>query len=145
MSPTASLHEDLSRDEQPVARGSDRAFGFVFAVVFAIVVAIGWWQSRHIRSWAVALSAAFLLVALVRPSLLAPLNAVWARFGMLLHRVTSPIVLGLMYGVAIVPVGLLMRLRGHDPLRRRFDPSLASYWIERSPPGPPPASMTNQF
>jgi Saxitoxin biosynthesis operon protein SxtJ len=145
MTPTASLHEDLSRDEQDVARGTDRAFGIVFAVVLALVAAFVWWRSRQLPSWAVALSAIFLFVALVRPSLLAPLNALWHRFGLLLHRITSPIVLGLMYGVAIVPVGLIMRLRGHDPLHRRFDPSRTSYWIERNPPGPPPASMTNQF
>lgn len=144
MSADAALHEDLTR-EDIVTPGSDRSFGLVFAGVFAVIVIAGLWRGHHLRVWALALSAAFLLAALVAPAVLAPLNAAWARFGLLLHRVTSPIIVGLTYALAIVPVGLLMRWSGKDPLRRRFDSSLRSYWIDRTPPGPPPGSMTRQY
>jgi hypothetical protein len=57
----------------------------------------------------------------------------------------SPIALGALFYLAFVPIGLLMRLAGKDPLRLRRDAGSASYWIPRRPPGPPPDSMTNQF
>jgi len=97
------------------------------------------------RSWASAVAAGFALVALLAPRLLRPLNQAWFRFGMLLHRVVSPLVMGLLFFVTVTPIGLLMRLTGKDPLRLRFDPAADSYWIDREPPGPPPDSMRNQF
>lgn len=144
MTPSGSLHEDLTREET-VEHGSDRSFGLVFATVFAVVAAIGWWRTRHLAPWAVMVTLAFLVLALAVPATLRPLNRLWARFGLVLHRVTSPIILGLMYAIAIVPVGVIMRWRGHDPMRRRFDPTLPSYWIVRTPPGPSPDSMTRQY
>jgi hypothetical protein len=144
MTATTSLHENLTRDE-PVARGSDRSFGFVFAGVFAVLAAAGWWRTHHLRTWAITLCVSFAVLALVAPVVLRPLNRVWARVGMLLHHITSPIILGLMYAVAIVPVGLIMRWKGIDPMQRRFDPALPSYWIVRTPPGPSPDSLTRQY
>lgn len=144
MPQTSALHEDLTRDD-PVKRGSDRSFGLVFAAFFAVVALAGLWRQHHLRLWAVALSLVFLVLALVAPVVLAPLNVVWSRIGMLLHKITSPIILGLMYAFAIVPVGLVMRWKGHDPMHRRFDPALKSYWIARTPPGPSPDSVTRQY
>lgn len=140
----SAVHEDYTRDE-PVKLGSNRAFGLVFAGFFGLLGIAGLWRSHHLRIWALALSVLFLVAALVVPNVLAPLNRVWARIGAALHLVTSPVILGLMYAVAIVPVGLLMRWRGYDPMQRRFDPSLSSYWIARRPPGPSPESVTRQF
>ncbi len=79
------------------------------------------------------------------PSLLAPLNRVWTKFGLLLHKVVSPIVLGVMFYLVITPTGLLMRLFGKDPLRLKFDGTAKSYWIPREPPGPKPDSIKDQF
>jgi hypothetical protein len=38
-----------------------------------------------------------------------------------------------------------MRLFGKDPLRLKRDPAAATYWIERTPPGPKPESLGDQF
>ena len=140
----ASFHEDFKRDEH-VEGGSDRSFGLVFTVVFAI---IGLWPliwGADVRWWAMGVAAVFAVVTGVRPVLLAPLNKLWTRFGLLLSKVVSPIVLGLLYFVAVVPTGLIMRMRGHDLLRLKLDPDEESYWIKRDPPGPPPGSLSNQF
>ena len=142
--PPIALHENLTRD-QSVKMGSERSFGLVFTLVFLV---IGCWplmDAAPPRWWALAVAGLFLLLALVRPSLLAPLNKAWLRFGLLLHRIVSPLVLGLMFGLVFVPIGLLMRAFGKDPLRLRFDPDARSYWVEREPPGPAAESMINQF
>jgi hypothetical protein len=62
-----------------------------------------------------------------------------------LGKLTSPIVLGLLFYGFITPLAFAMRLAGKDPLRLKFDRAADSYWIRRDPPGPEPESMTNQF
>lgn len=137
-------HEDLNR-EQAVESSSDRAFGLVFAAVFLVVAAWPLLGREPPRWWALVLSAAFALVAVVRPVVLAGLNRLWTRLGILLGRVVSPIALGILFYGVLTPLGALLRLTGKDPLRLKRDPEASSYWIPRQPPGPPPDSMTNQF
>jgi Saxitoxin biosynthesis operon protein SxtJ len=59
--------------------------------------------------------------------------------------VVNPIVLGLIFLTTIVPIGLIMRACGHDPLRLKRDPQASTYWVKREPPGPAPETMINQF
>jgi len=124
---------------------SDRAFGLVFAAFFAIVALLPLWRGGEVRAWSVAVSAAFALLALALPRVLAPLNRIWTAFGDLLHRIVSPVVLAILYYGVVTPTGFLMRLAGKDPLRLRFDKAARSYWIERKPPGPAPESLKDQF
>lgn len=137
-------HEDLSREEH-IEGSSDRSFGFVFAAVFALIAL---WPLLHqggVRVWALVVAAAFALIAVVRPALLATPNRLWMKLGLLLGKIVSPIALGILFYAVLTPLGVLMRLTGKDPLRLKRDASAASYWIPREPPGPPPGSMTNQF
>ena len=138
------MHEDLNR-EHAVKSASERSLGFVFAGFFLIVAMLPLFTGRALRAWSLAAAAAFLGVALLRPALLAPLNRVWQKLGRLLHKVVSPVVLGVMFYLVVAPTGLLMRLLGKDPLRLRLDRASESYWIERTPPGPAPDGMRNQF
>jgi len=137
-------HEDLSREDE-VEGSSDRSFGLVFAAVFLIIGMLPLLHSGHVRWWSVGVSAAFALVALVVPKVLAVPNRLWMKLGLLMAKVVSPIALGILFYLVFMPVGLVMRLSGKDPLRLKFDPAAKSYWIDREPPGPPPNSMTNQF
>ena len=137
-------HESSEREQQ-VKGSSDRSFGIVFTVVFAI---IGLWPLIHDaapRLWSLIAAAAILAIALICPGLLAPFNRLWLKFGLLLHKITNPIIMGFVFFLAVVPTGLIMKMLGKDPLRRKLDKEAASYWIPREPPGPPPESMKNQF
>ena len=141
---TQGFHEEFDRSEE-VKGSSNRVFGIVFAVVFAL---IGFWpllEGAAPRWWSLFVSGVFLLFAAVFPQYLTPLNRLWTRFGLLLHRIVSPIVLGLIFVVTVTPVALFMRLCGKDPLSRRFEPDAESYWIEREDVGPPPETMRRQF
>lgn len=125
--------------------GTERNFGFVMAGFFALLSGFAWWNDGdRLIIWLV-ISAAFLIVALAAPSLLAPLNRLWFRFGMLLNAIVSPVIMGLLFFVTITPIGWLMRLLGARPLKLKFDRAAQSYWIHRDPPGPPPDSLKNQF
>lgn len=139
-----SAIEDLKREED-VEIGSDRSFGIVFFVVFAI---IGLWPLLNhgpVRVWALVIAAIFLVIALTVPKILAPLNRVWMKFGLLLAAIISPIFLGILFYLVFMPLGLVMRLAGNDALKLKLDRNARSYWVDRDPPGPPPGSINNQF
>ena len=137
-------HEDLSRD-QKIEGSSDRVFGLVFAGLFLVIGCWPLFNALGPRWWALAVAAAFAVIALLRPALLGGLNRLWTRLGLLLGKVVSPIALGVLFYGVLTPIGALMRLTGKDPLRLKRDHHAVSYWIPREPPGPPPDSMTNQF
>jgi hypothetical protein len=139
-----NTHEDFSRKED-IKGPSDRSFGWVFVVVFAIAGTLPALHGRPLRAWALALSVVIMLVSISRPSIFHPANIAWMRFGLLLSRIVNPVVTALLFYVVFTPVGYLMRRLGRDPVGARFDPGAASYWIERRPPGPKPESMSQQF
>lgn len=144
MAKALQTHENYSRDEH-LPGGSDRSFGLVFAAVFAIVAAWSWWRAGTWWPYAIGLALVFGGVALAAPALLAPLNRLWMRFGLLMSKVMNPLILGIMFFGVMLPIGLLLRWRGKDLLRLKLDPSAPSYWIERQPPGPSPETMRNQY
>ena len=140
----AQTHEDFSREEQ-VKASSNRAFGWVFVAVFLIIALWPLVFGGTLRWWSLIVSALVALVTVAAPSLLTVPNRLWLRFGLLLHRIVSPVVLGIMFYLVVMPMGLLMRAFGKDFLRLRRNDSAESYWIKRDPPGPEPGSMSNQF
>lgn len=117
----------------------------MFAGVFVVIALLPLLGGRPIRLWSLLIAGVFTAVAVLRPGLLAPANRLWLAFGLLLHRVTSPLVLGLLFFLVFTPMGLLMRVIRKDPLHLRWDGSVPSYWIHRNPPGPEPDTMRNQF
>ena len=97
--------ENLERNEA-VQVSSERSFGIVFTVVFALIALFPLLHGAPPRLWSLAAAAAFLAAALLRPALLGPLNRLWFRFGMLLHRIVSPVAMGIIFFGAIMPMGL---------------------------------------
>jgi predicted membrane metal-binding protein len=137
-------HETLSR-KSDVQIGSERSFGLVFAAVFAV---IGLWPLLSFdapRLWAIAVSLAFAVVAVIVPGWLKPLNHLWFKFGMLLHKVVTPVILAVVFFLTVTPIGWIMRLLGKDLLTLRFDAAADTYWKTRTPPGPAQGSLQDQF
>ena len=141
---TQSSHEVFVRDEK-IVTGSDRSFGLVMALALAAVTALNAWHSGKLWPWTGGLAALFVAAALLRPAVLHPLNLVWLRFGLLLHKVVNPVVMALLFYGTVLPTGLIMRLMGKDLLRLKRQPDADSYWIVRQPPGPSPETMRDQF
>jgi hypothetical protein len=141
---TQSSHEVFVRDEK-VAPGSDRSFGLVMALALGAVTALNAWHSGKLWPWTGGVAALLLAAALLRPAVLHPLNLVWLRFGLLLHKVVNPVVMALLFYGTVLPTGLIMRLMGKDLLRLKRQPDADSYWIVRRPPGPSPETMRDQF
>lgn len=141
---TDTTHEYFGGAEK-VQGSSDRAFGVVFTVLFALMGLAPVISARPPRIWSLAIAGALLAVALVRPRLLAPFNRLWFMVGLLLHRIISPLILGLLFYCFFTPMASILRLLKKDLLRLRWEAGATSYWIERRPPGPAPETMRNQF
>jgi hypothetical protein len=134
----------MSTSDQPPLPSNAR-FGWLFATILAAVATYQFWTGRHLVAWIVAAVAiAFIAIALTRPTALQPLNRLWFAFGLLLGRIVSPLVLGILFFLIITPVALGGKLFGRDALRlkRRIT---ASHWIPRDPPGPALDSFKHQF
>jgi len=144
MARSANLHEDLAREDDIVG-SSDRAFGLTLAAVFAVIGVVRLVLGHSYAGWWLGAAAVMLAFALAWPAALAPLNRLWLRFGLVLYKVVNPLVMGLVFFTTVIPIGLLMRALGKDPLRLRREPAAGSYWIAREPPGPEPDTMKNQF
>jgi len=140
----AGTHESLSRKEE-IKGPSDRSFGLTFAVIFALFAGISLWRGGTWWPYLGVAAAAFSGLALVRAEMLAPLNRLWLKFGLLLHKVMTPLVMGLMFYGVFTPMGLILKAMGKDLLRLKSGENASTYWIEREPPGPEPDTMPNQF
>jgi hypothetical protein len=138
-----ATHERFERDE--VRASSERSFGCVFAAVFAIIACWPLMSGGGLRLWALAVAAILLAIAVLRPALLRPLNRLWFRIGLLLHHVVTPIVMGVIFVLGVLPTALVMRLRRKDPLRIAPRRRGESNWVVRTPPGPAPDSMKHLF
>jgi hypothetical protein len=142
-----STHEDFRRTEE-VKGGSDRGFGLTVGGILLLIAAVRTWLHDGYGTIELALGAVGLclvVLAVLRAQSLAGLNRAWTKLGLLLFKVVNPVVLGLIYLTTIVPIGLIMRAFGHDPLRLKPDPQASTYWVRREPPGPAPETMINQF
>lgn len=136
-------HEPLAASQ--VQPGSPRNFGLVMAAALACLATLNFWHEGQLWPWLGLAALAFLALAFVYPHSLESLNRLWFRFGLLLHAVVNPLVMALLFYGAVLPTGLVMRFLGHDMIRLKRDPNADSYWIVRTPPGPRPESLKDQF
>lgn len=137
--PLKSAHESYERDEK-IEGSSNRAFGFTFAVAGFLFGAISLWKGGNLWPYLLGGGAAFGLLGAIVPQVLAPLNYLWTKLGLLLHKIMNPLIMGLLFAVVITPAGLLLRL-----FSKSEDKDRESCWIMRDPPGPGPGTMPNQF
>lgn len=119
-------------------RLSDRAFGFTFAGLFLLIFLIGAFVIGRRSSWPLALSAFFGLSALLVPGTLMPLNRIWMQIAERINRVLNAVLLATAYALVIVPLGVIMRLRGRDALRLHSLSGETTYWA------PPARPITRQ-
>ena len=109
---------------------SNRSFGILFSILFAIIAFWPIINGNPLRLWLIPVSVIFLVLGLLNSKLLNPLNVVWVKFGELLGRIIAPIVMAIIYFIIVTPIGLFMRLIGKDLLNIKFS-KINTYWIKR--------------
>ena len=120
---------------------SNRSFGIVFFVVFFLIALYPLIHNEEIRIWSLIISLIFLILGLINSRILNPLNKLWFKFGILLGKIVSPIIMGIIFFLVVTPIGFIMRILGKDVLNLKFNEN-KSYWIEKTGPK---SKMKNQF
>ena len=124
---------------------SNKKFGLFFSAIFVLIAAYAHFKFRiEFAVFALMTSALFAIAVFLTPEILTPLNRLWFSIGLLLGKIVSPIVLGLIFFVLITPVAFVTRLFGRDELKIKKR-TVESYWVDRSPPGPTSESFKNQY
>ena len=140
-----AMHERFDRHDE-VQSASNRAFGAVFTFAFAAIALYVAWRGSPLWLYCAGVAALFGAVTLLIPVLLAPLNRLWMKVGILLSKAVTPVVMAILFYGTAMPTGWLMRVLGKDPLRLKWQRDAKSYWIPWSPPGPDRiASLRKQF
>ena len=120
---------------------SNRSFGIVFFIVFLLIALYPLLKSNDLRIWSLVISFVFLVLGLINSKILTPLNRLWFKFGLLLGRFISPLVMGIIFFVVVTPIGITMRLLKKDLLNLKYNKK-ETYWIDKSGPK---SKMKNQF
>ena len=128
-------------NNQNIKLPSNRSFGLLFFIVFLVISIWPLSYDGEIRIISLIISIIFLILGLINSNILKPLNFIWMKFGMLLGRIISPVILGIIFFFVVTPTGLIMRLLGKDLLNFKYN-NHKSYWIEKDGPK---SKMKNQF
>ncbi|MCX5578655.1 SxtJ family membrane protein [Kaistia terrae] len=126
---------------------TNRSFGYTVGSILIGLMLLRWVLSGYftpISAGLTAVGAVLVLLALVAPKALTVPNRLWMKLGLLLFMIVNPVVMFLIYTTTFVPMGFVMRWRGHDPLAASFDRKTSTYWIDCAPSADPSA-MRNQF
>ena len=113
-----------------------RKFGLTMAACFAVISFIFFWRQKAPGPYLASLAMLFLLAALVAPSVLGPIERMWMKLARVLSVASTFILITLAFYIVVTPTGLLIRLFGKDPMKRRFDRVAESYWIPVEIDGP---------
>ena len=91
--------------------------------------------------WSLFLSFVFLVLGLMNSKILSPLNLLWFKFGILLGKIVSPVVMGIIFFLVVTPISIILKIFGKDVLNLKFNNN-KTYWIEKNGPK---SNMKKQF
>tara|TARA_A100001037_G_scaffold265964_1_gene257799 strand:- start:302 stop:691 length:390 start_codon:yes stop_codon:yes gene_type:complete len=128
-------------NQNDIKIGSNKSFGIVFFIVFLLISLYPLTNHENIRIWSLIISLIFLILGLLNSKILNPFNKLWFKFGMILGRIISPIIMSIIFFLVVTPIGLIMKLLKKDLLNLKFNKT-NTYWIEKSGPK---SKMKNQF
>jgi hypothetical protein len=134
-------------DGSAVVGPSDRKFGITLGFVLLALAALRWHGGSGllVLGALVGVGVTLLLLGIGAPSMLTWPNRAWFKLGLAMAAIITPVAMLVIFVLVFVPLAFVMRLRGRDLLVLRRKPASASYWVERDPPGPQPATMIHQF
>ena len=96
---------------------------FGFLIAFVLPILIGWilpyFTGHGFRLWTIWVGITFLILNLINPFLLLYPYKFWMWIGHALGWINSKLILGLLFSIMIIPLALIMKIFGYDPLKLR--------------------------
>ena len=120
---------------------TNKNFGLTFFLVFLIVSIWPLLYNEQIRIWSLIVGIIFLCLGLLNSKILTPLNVIWFKFGIILGKIVSPIVMSIIFFFIVTPISIIMKIFGKDLLSLKYNKQ-KSYWIKKDGPK---SKMKNQF
>ena len=121
--------------------GSNRSFGIVFFIVFLIIAIYPLLNDNSIRLWSLIIGIIFLILGIINSKVLTPFNILWMKFGLLLGKIVSPIVMGFVFFGVVTPISIIMKLLKKDLLNLKRNKK-ETYWLKKEEIK---SNMKNQF
>ena len=127
--------------EKKIKVSSNKSFGIVFSIFFLLISVYPLLNNDPIYYWSLFVSFIFLVLGLMNSKILSPLNLLWFKFGILLGKIVSPIVMGIIFFLVVTPISIILKIFGKDVLNLKFNNN-KTYWIEKNGPK---SNMKKQF
>ena len=127
--------------EKEIKISSNKSFGIVFSIFFLLISVYLLLNNDPIYYWSLFVSFIFLILGLMNSKILSPLNLLWFKFGILLGKIVSPVVMGIIFFLVVTPISILLKIFGKDVLNLKFNNN-KTYWIEKNGPK---SNMKKQF
>ena len=112
-------------------KDTNRSFGILFFIVFSIISIWPILSGGELRLWSFIVAIIFLIMGITKSRFLTPFNIAWIKFGELLGVIISPLIMGLVYFLVVLPIGILMRVLGKDLLSLKFNKNIETYWNKK--------------
>ena len=112
-------------------KDTNRSFGILFFIVFSIISIWPILSGGELRLWSFIVAIIFLIMGITKSRFLTPFNRAWIKFGELLGVIISPLIMGLVYFLVVLPIGILMRAFGKDLLSLKFNKNIKTYWNKK--------------
>mgnify|MGYP001023485822 FL=1 len=112
-------------------KNTNRSFGILFFIVFSIISIWPILSGNELRLWSFIVAIIFLIMGITKSRFLTPFNIAWIKFGELLGVIISPLIMGLVYFLVVLPIGILMRVLGKDLLSLKFNKNIETYWNKK--------------
>jgi len=126
----------------PWSAGEGRKFGLMVGTAFLVLAGILWWRDRELlRNITASLGGLLVVAGLIVPAQLGPVYRAWMKLALAISKVTTPILMAIIFYLVITPAGLLARLFGHRPLAHQG----SSNWIARSAESGRRSNLERQF
>ena len=120
---------------------SNKSFGIVFSIFFLFISIYLFLNEYPTYYWSLFVSFIFLVLGLMNSKILSPLNLLWFKFGILLGKIVSPVVMGIIFFLVVTPISILLKIFGKDVLNLKFNNN-KTYWIVKDGPK---SNMKKQF
>ena len=127
--------------EKEIKISSNKSFGIVFSIFFLLISVYLLLNNDPIYYWSLFVSFIFLVLGLMNSKILSPLNLLWFKFGILIGKIVSPVVMSIIFFLVVTPISILLKIFGKDVLNLKFNNN-KSYWIEKNGPK---SNMKKQF